>query len=73
MADRPGKPSKQWQQGWRDLSEQERDDLMAELAREHATGMRRWAECVGAAEGGADRGDCERPLPPGLAKKRVAP
>mgnify|MGYP006192591233 CR=1 FL=1 len=32
------------------LTEDERADLMADLAREHAAGMRRWADCVDDAE-----------------------
>lgn len=66
---KPGKPSKQWKQRWRGLDGEQRADLMADLAREHARGMRRWADCVKAADDGAQRADCERPLPPGLAKK----
>ena len=66
---KPGKPSKEWKQRWRGLSEEQRADLMADLAREHARGMRRWADCVKAADDRAQRVGCERPLPPGLAKK----
>lgn len=70
---KPGKPPKEWKQRWRGLSEEQRADLMADLAREHAAGMRRWAECVADAGDRAARADCERPLPPGQAKKRPAP
>jgi len=38
---------------------------MARLAEKHAVAMRRWADCLQ-----AGRSDCERPLPPGLAKRR---
>ena len=31
----------------------------------HGVAMRRWADCLQ-----AGRSDCERPLPPGLAKRR---
>ena len=44
---------------------------MADLVKAHEQGMKKWADCVAAA--GTDttkRGKCEKPLPPGLAKKR---
>ena len=69
---KPGKPSKQWHRQWRGLSEAERDDVMADLARKHAAGMRRWSDCVKESDDRSDRTDrtdCERPLPPGQAKK----
>ena len=70
---KPSKPSKQWHRQWRDLSEAERDDIMADLARKHAAGMGRWGDCVKESDDRSDRTDCERPLPPGQAKKRRAP
>jgi hypothetical protein len=38
---------------------------MQRLARRHAAGMRAWAACTAAGRDG-----CEKPLPPGLAKRR---
>ena len=44
---------------------------MAELAQEHADGMKAWAACVKeAGDDPAKRAACVKPLPPGLAKKR---
>ena len=50
--------------GWHDLTPTQRAQKMARLAQRHATAMRKWAGCVR-----AGRTDCERPLPPGLAKR----
>ncbi len=60
------KPSKEWKSQWRELSPQERADRMAELAQEHAEGMREWTRCLD-----DDGEDCVRPLPPGQAKKQL--
>ena len=49
---------------WKQLSPAARADLMTELVKEHEQGMKRFAACQ---EAGGD--DCEKPLPPGLAKK----
>ena len=49
---------------WKQLSPAARADLMTELVREHERGMKKFAACR---EAGGD--DCEKPLPPGLAKK----
>ena len=49
---------------WHDLTPKQRARKMARLAQRHATAMRKWAACVK-----AGRTDCERPLPPGLAKR----
>jgi len=49
---------------WHDLTPKQRAGKMARLAQRHATAMRKWAACVR-----AGRTDCERPLPPGLAKR----
>lgn len=64
---------KPWKKYWRSLPPAQRADLMARLAQEHADGMKRWATCVkSAGEDRSARATCERPLPPGLAKKRNA-
>jgi hypothetical protein len=49
---------------WKTLNPRQRAAKMVRLAREHAAGMVKWAECVA-----ADRDQCARPLPPGLAKR----
>ena len=44
---------------------------MKALAKAHAQGMEKWGDCVSAA--GTDReerAECEKPLPPGQAKRR---
>jgi len=74
----PGRPSwaraaevrgdtKGWHPTWKDLSPSQRRKTMTMLAHEHEVGMREWRRCVA-----ADQNDCERPLPPGLAKKQLA-
>jgi len=50
---------------WKALSPDQRHDLMERLSREHAAGMKAFATCVK-----AGRDDCEKPLPPGQAKRR---
>jgi hypothetical protein len=55
---------KAWQQAWKGLSPADRSDLMKRLGREHAAGMKAFEECVAA--GGSE---CEKPLPPGHAKR----
>ena len=50
---------------WRKLTAQQRAEKMAELAKEHAQAMQKWADCLA-----AGKTDCVRPLPPGLAKRR---
>jgi hypothetical protein len=57
-----------WHSGWIAMSPREREQTMERLAQEHASGMRSWAQCV--ADG---RDDCEKPMPPGLAKKQLRP
>ena len=51
-------------EAWKRLPPDERRDLMARLVSEHRDGMRAFEECAQ-----AGRDDCEKPLPPGLAKK----
>ena len=59
-----------WKKYWHDLTPAQRADKMAELAKAHADGMKKFAACVKAAgEDKSARAECERPLPPGLAKK----
>jgi hypothetical protein len=61
----PGKGTRSaWKDAWRDLSPAQRSDLMEKLAREHADGMKAFGACVEAA-----RSECEKPLPPGHAKR----
>lgn len=61
-----GAPSSGWQDAWRRMTPAQRESTMRRLAREHSDGMREWRQCV---DGGAQ--DCEKPLPPGLAKKQL--
>ena len=57
----PAKASKPWKA----LSPDQRHDLMVRLSREHAAGMKAFSTCVKAGRDG-----CEKPLPPGQAKRR---
>jgi hypothetical protein len=67
-------PDAAWKDAWRKLTPAQRAAKMAELAQQHADGMKKWAACVKTAgEDAGARGKCTRPLPPGLAKKRLAP
>ena len=58
----------QWKDAWRALSPTERKQRMRSLAAEHEAGMKEFSACVKAAKG--QRGDCEKPIPPGQAKKQ---
>ncbi len=49
---------------WKALSPTQRSDLMKRLTTRHAQGMKAFGACVK-----AGRSDCEKPLPPGLAKR----
>lgn len=49
---------------WKALSPTQRGDLMKRLTTQHAKGMKAFGACVK-----AGRSDCEKPLPPGLAKR----
>ena len=60
------KPGKAALEAWKKLTPAQKAKRMAELAREHADGMERWADCVAAGRTG-----CERPVPPGLAKREL--
>lgn len=62
----PKGDDKAWQRAWKKLTPQQRERTMARLAEEHAVGVRAWAKCK--AEG---REGCEKPMPPGLAKKQL--
>ena len=55
---------KAWKDAWKELSPARKADLMKKLAHEHAEGMKAFSYCVE-----AGRSDCERPLPPGHAKR----
>jgi hypothetical protein len=57
---------KAWQRAWKKMTPQQREQTMTRLAQEHAAGMRAWVTCK--ADG---RDDCEKPVPPGLAKKQL--
>ena len=62
---------KSWKDAWHAMTPAQREERMTELARTHRQGMRQWAECVAAADGDkTKRSACEKPLPPGLAKRR---
>jgi len=50
---------------WKGLTPAQRADLMRRLSRDHADGMKAFGDCVQ-----AGRSDCEKPLPPGHAKRR---
>jgi hypothetical protein len=59
-----------WKQAWRELTPAQREEKMTALAKEHSDGMARWEQCVAAAgEDRQKRAECEKPLPPGLAKR----
>ena len=60
-----GKHAKQGLDAWKRLTPAQREALMTRLTREHAAGMKAYSACR--AEG---RADCEKPLPPGLAKRQ---
>jgi len=61
-----------WKDDWRALTPAQRTQKMASLARVHEDGMRNWSQCVRAAGTDAEkRRACEKPLPPGLAKKQL--
>jgi hypothetical protein len=59
-----GSSGKDAAKAWKQLTPEQRTSLMQKLAREHRRGMLAWGECVAAA-----KHDCERSLPPGLAKR----
>lgn len=59
------KPDKAAREEWRQLSPAQRRALIDRLITQHAEGMKEWRECVRA---GGDY--CEKPFPPGLAKRR---
>ncbi len=50
---------------WKRLTPRQREDLMTRLAREHRAGMKAYRACRS-----DDRPNCEKPLPPGLAKRQ---
>jgi len=60
-----------WQEVWQALTPAQRSRTMAALARAHEEGMHAWNRCVRDAAGDrAQAQACEKPLPPGLAKKQ---
>ncbi len=61
---------KAWQKAWHELSPAQKEQKMTALAAAHDRGMTAWTDCMAA--GGKDAsngGACEKPLPPGRAKK----
>lgn len=68
-----GKPDAAWKKAWKALTPAQRAARMAELAQQHADGMKLFAACVKAAgDDSSARAKCVRPLPPGQAKKQLA-
>ena len=66
-----GKGTQSWKDDWRALTPAQKAQKMAVVTRAHRQGMRKWSRCVGAAgSDSAKRRACEKPLPPGLAKKQ---
>ena len=66
-----GKATQSWKDDWRALTPAQRAQKMTALSRAHEQGMRKWTRCVRAAgTDTAKRRACEKPLPPGLAKKQ---
>jgi hypothetical protein len=49
---------------WKAMTRAQQRATMDRLVREHAAGMKKFSACVE-----AGRRDCEKPLPPGLAKR----
>ena len=60
-----GKHHKVGLDAWKRLTPAQREELMTRLAREHTAGMKAYRACR--SDG---RTDCEKPLPPGLAKRQ---
>ena len=59
-----------WKDAWRTLTPAQREARMKALAKAHAEGMEKWRDCVTTAGSDrAERADCEKPVPPGLAKQ----
>jgi Spy/CpxP family protein refolding chaperone len=50
---------------WKRLTPEQREDLMTRLARDHRAGMKAYRACR--SDG---HPNCEKPLPPGLAKRQ---
>lgn len=60
-----------WKQAWRELTPAQRRQRMQALAKAHTDRMTKWERCVAAAgQDEQQRAECEKPLPPGLAKRR---
>lgn len=66
-----GHADKAWKDAWTAMTPGERQQLMRDLAKAHADGMRDFAKCVADARGAAARADCDKPLPPGHAKREA--
>lgn len=66
-----GHAADSWKDEWRSFSPAQKARRMTSLARAHERGMRDWSRCV--RDAGSDQEErraCEKPLPPGLAKKQ---
>lgn len=60
-----------WKDAWKALTPAERRDRMAGLVDAHRMGMKHFGACMRAADGDrAARAACDKPMPPGLAKKQ---
>jgi len=60
-----------WKQAWHDLTPAQRQKKMKALAKSHADGMAEWGRCVAASAGDQQSlAGCDKPLPPGLAKRQ---
>jgi len=62
--------AKEWKESWQKLTPAQKSEKMTGLVKAHEQGMKKWADCVAAGRNASSkRGECMKPLPPGLAKK----
>jgi hypothetical protein len=60
-----------WRTAWRALTPAQRKSRMQALAKAHTEGMQKWHACATkAGTDSAKRATCEKPTPPGHAKRR---
>ena len=60
-----------WKEAWSGLTPEQREQKMTALIKAHTEGMAKWQKCAAAAgEDREQRSKCEKPLPPGLAKRQ---
>jgi hypothetical protein len=70
-SDRGHHADTEWKHTWRELTPAQRQQRMRELADTHSDEMKEWRRCVAAAgQDDQERAGCEKPLPPGLAKRQ---